>query len=309
MKRVLICWMLSVLLLFAACSAPQEPGTTVQAAAGTTGQATAEITVQSTAEATVQATAETTGQVTEEAAVKQEMRLAQGETGIYGNLYSPGEFDRTNTYPLIIMSHSANVNSDTLDSYARRSAALGYLVYTFDYPGGSTSRSDAVESSTVFTQMETLSFLVDHFCAQSYVGDVYLFGTSQGGMVSAVIADRKADAVSGLILLYPAFNIPELMSKFPIGVDPEYKKQLEEYNVYEHIGSFSGDVLILHGTADIMVPCSCSEKAAGLYPSCRLELISGANHGFNRENYAFTDKYDGVTWDFIGQYLTGHKEQ
>ncbi|MDD6204274.1 MAG: alpha/beta fold hydrolase [Firmicutes bacterium] len=237
------------------------------------------------------------------------MRLVQGENGIYGNLYSLGEFDRTNTYPFIIMSHSANVNSDTLNSYAQRSAALGYLVYTFDFPGSGSSRSDAVENSTIFTQMDTLRFLVDYFAGQSYASDIYLFGTSQGGLVSAVVADEKDAAVSGLILLYPAFNIPELMSKFPIGVDPEYKKQLEEHNVFDHIGSFSGDVLILHGTSDIMVPSSYSEKAAELYSSCRLELISGANHGFNRENYAFNDKYDGVTWDYIEQYLLRHKEQ
>ena len=244
----------------------------------------------------------------ESVVIKEELCLTQNDTKIYGNLYCPEKWDETKTSSLIIMSHSANVNSDTLSTYAARSAALGYLVYTFDFPGGSnSSRSDPVDSCTIFTEMDTLSFIIDYFDEQTYVDGIYLFGTSQGGLVSSVVADEKDDQLSGLILFYPAYNIPELMVKLSFMIDAEYKKQLEDYDVYEHIGSFSKDVLIIHGTSDIMVPYSYSERAGELYDSCQLELIEGANHGFNRENYAFNNNYDEVTWKYVESYLIDHK--
>lgn len=237
---------------------------------------------------------------------KEELPLSQNGVEIYGNLYSLVDWDESKSCPIVIMSHSANVNSDTLDTYAKRSAALGYVVYTFDFPGASSSsRSDSVDC-TIFTEMDTLRFVIDYFSEQTFVDGIYLFGTSQGGLVSAVVANEKDEQLSGLILFYPAFNIPELMTKYPFGIDENYRKQLEEYDVFAHIG-FSKDVLIVHGTKDIMVPCSYSERAAKLYVSCQLELIEGANHGFNTENYAFNDNYDDVTWKFVETYLNNHK--
>ncbi|MGN1066492.1 MAG: alpha/beta hydrolase family protein [Candidatus Fimimonas sp.] len=238
---------------------------------------------------------------------KEELSLSQNGVKIYGNLYRLADMGESARCPLVIMSHSANVNSDTLDTYAKRSAGLGYVVYTFDYPGASSSsRSDSVDC-TIFTETETLRFVIDYFSEQAFVDGIFLFGTSQGGLISAIVADEKAEDLRGLILFYPAFNIPELMVKYSFGIDENYKKQLEEYDVFEHIGTFSKDVLIVHGTQDIMVPYSYSERAAELYVSCNLQLIEGANHGFNKENYAFNNNYDDVTWQFVETYLNNHK--
>ena len=66
-----------------------------------------------------------------------------------------------------------------------------------------------------------------------------------------------------------------------------------------------GDVLILHGTMDFIVPASYSEKAEKMYEHCELHLIEGANHGFNAENYGVGD-YDEVSWKYIAQYLQSH---
>ena len=197
---------------------------------------------------------------------KEEYLIYQEEIKIYGNLYKPANYSEEKLYPLIIMSHSANVNSDTLNSYARRSASLGYLVYTFDFPGSSSSsRSSDISSCTIFTEIDTLSFIVDYFSSTSNINKIFLFGTSQGGLVSSVVADEKEDIISGLILFYPAYNIPETILKFPSLSDKKYVEQLKDYNVYDHIGKFKKDVLIVHGTSDFMVPYSYSERANELY--------------------------------------------
>ena len=238
---------------------------------------------------------------------KEEYLIYMDEIKIYGNLYKPENYSEDNSYPLIIMSHSANVNSDTLNSYAKRSAYLGYLVYTFDFPGSSSSsRSTNIDLCTIFTEIDNLSFIVEYFSIITYVNEIFLFGTSQGGLVSSVVADEKEDLISGLILFYPAYNIPELILKYPSSIDASYVEQLKDYDVYEHIGKFKKDVLIVHGTSDFIVPYSYSKRADELYENSTLYLVEGANHGFNKENQYFNNNYDELTWSYASIYLQNH---
>ncbi len=238
---------------------------------------------------------------------KEEYILYQEEIKIYGNLYKPKNKSEDDCYQLIIMSHSANVNSDTLVSYAKRSALLGYLVYIFDFPGSSgSSRSTKIDLCTIFTEMDTLSYLVDHFNSFTNIKEIYLFGTSQGGLVSSVVASEKEELIAGLILFYPAYNVPEMILKFSFLSDKKYVAMLEDYDVYKHIGNFKKEVLIVHGTNDLIVPTSYSEKAKEIYENCNLYLVEGANHGFNKENHYFNDKYDEITWKYASIYLQNH---
>ncbi|MGM9858733.1 MAG: alpha/beta hydrolase family protein [Bacilli bacterium] len=237
---------------------------------------------------------------------KEEFLIYENELKIYGNLYTPLDFSSDNSYSLIIMSHSADINSDSLDSYGYRAASLSYLSYSFDYPSDNKkSRSDKIENPTIFKDVDTLSYLVDYFFTIPYINKIYLFGTSQGGLISSIVANNYNEIIQGLIMFYPAFNIPELL-QIDITLDEEYRNELNNYNVYDHIGSFTKDVLIVHGTKDFIVPSSYSEKANEIYSSCTLQLIEGANHGFNKENYYFNDKYDSISWNYVEEYLLNH---
>ncbi|MGN1318451.1 MAG: alpha/beta hydrolase family protein, partial [Lachnospirales bacterium] len=64
-----------------------------------------------------------------------------------------------------------------------------------------------------------------------------------------------------------------------------YFENLLDYNVYENIGGFDKDVLIIHGDADDIVPLSYSEQAVNEYYSATLEVISGAGHGFSGQEF------------------------
>ena len=43
---------------------------------------------------------------------------------------------------------------------------------------------------------------------------IYLLGSSQGGLVSALLADECPEDFAGMVLFYPAFNIPEMVKMF-----------------------------------------------------------------------------------------------
>ena len=50
---------------------------------------------------------------------------------------------------------------------------------------------------------------------------------------------------------------------------------------YRNMASFHRPVLIIHGDQDGIVPIAYSYRAKETYPDVRLEVIQGADHGFN----------------------------
>lgn len=81
---------------------------------------------------------------------------------------------------------------------------------------------------------------------------IVLLGTSQGGITSAIVAARHANAVDGLILIYPAFlvsdavhekfdSLDEVPDVFPyewITAGRPYVEDMWDYDVYEEIGNY-----------------------------------------------------------------------
>lgn len=91
----------------------------------------------------------------------------------------------------------------------------GYIAYAFDFCGAcSKSRSDgSTDNMTLFSEIEDLKAVLSTVCAMDNVDadQIYLFGTSQGGLVTALAAEECEAIVKGEILLYPAFNIPMIV--------------------------------------------------------------------------------------------------
>ncbi len=246
----------------------------------------------------------------------EEVSSSRGEWNIYGKLYVPKESE--GKMPAVVLSHSANLNADSMNLYAAGFAERGYIAYAFDFCGScAKSRSEGgTEDMTLFTEMEDLKAALATVCAMENVDadNIYLFGTSQGGLVTALTAEACEESVKGEILLYPAFNIPELVAMasgwsgisgiFGGGYSQAFSDSLKDYDVYEHVGNFHKKVLILHGSADFIVNKSYSERAAALYDDCTLKIIDGAGHGFNKENYAMGGSYDDEVWEWIDEFLS-----
>ena len=244
----------------------------------------------------------------------EEVYSVRDELNIYGKLYIPA--DREGKMPAVILSHSANLNADSMNLYAAGFAERGYIAYAFDFCGAcAKSRSEgSMDDMTLFSEIEDLKAVLSTVSAMDNVDsdNIYLFGTSQGGLVTALAAEDCAANVKGEILLYPAFNIPELVAMaegwdlsgiFEGGYSQAFRDTLKDYDVYAHIGNFSKKVLIIHGSSDFIVNKSYSERAAEVYGDCTLKIIDGAGHGFNKENYSVGGSYDDKVWEFIDAYL------
>ena len=227
--------------------------------------------------------------------------------------------------PAVILSHSSSLTHEAMSGYALAIAKMGYAAYCFDFCGGSDkSKSDGkTDEMTVFTEVEDLRAAVKTVKSQANVeaSQVYLLGSSQGGLVSALLADECPDDFAGMILFYPAFNIPEMVKMFSgfgdwgdfgdfgnwgdfgdfggmMSMSEAYINSIKDFDVWSHIGKFSKPVSIIHGTADMIVPIAKSEKAVGLYPSATLNKIEGANHGFNAANLGSMGSLIGASADY-----------
>ena len=224
--------------------------------------------------------------------------------------------------PAVILSHSSSLTHEAMRGYASAIAKMGYAAYCFDFCGGSdkSKSGGSTDDMTVFTEVEDLRAVVKTVKSLGYVepSEVYLLGSSQGGLVSALLADECPDDFAGMILFYPAFNIPEMVSKFSgfgdwgdfgdfgdwgdfggmMSMSEKYINSIKDFDVWSHIGKFSKPVCIIHGTADMIVPIPNSEKAVGLYPSATLNKIEGANHGFNAANLGSMGSMMGASADY-----------
>ena len=178
---------------------------------------------------------------------------------------------------------------------------MGFAMCCYDFCGGSSySRSDgATTEMSIFTEQADLEAVLEAVRSLDYIDadNIFLIGASQGGAVSAMAAADNAEKIRAVVLLYPAFVIPDdarlAMSVFTelpdtyklmgMTIGRTYYEKLADYDIYEDIKGYGGDVLIIHGDRDTLVPLSYSKKAVEVYPSAELKVIEGAGHGFSGE--------------------------
>ena len=212
---------------------------------------------------------------------------------ISGRLYLP-QMDKC---PMVILSHGFNGSGDDFTEYAKVLVENKIGACIFDFCGGSLRSKSNLSTTemTVFTEKEDLLAVIYFAEKQQNTDGIFLFGASMGGLVSALCAEECADKIQGMVLLYPALcvaddwnrrfpnvdEIPDVYNAWEVPLGKNFAKTLHGFNVFEHIGNYSGDVVILHGDNDAVVPLKYSEKANEIYTNSRMKIFQGEGHGFS----------------------------
>ena len=221
-----------------------------------------------------------------------------GDRSIYGVAFLPLVEGK---HPLVLFSHELGNNHRSGIPYAKRLAAMGYAVYTYDFCGGSVAgnRSDGKTTEmTVSTEVSDLETVLTVARTWELVDTerIILMGASQGGVVSTLAALEHSGEVRGLVLLYPAFSaVKHVRSMFPsldavpaefdmfggyIHLGRAYAADLWDRDFYRLLPNYQKRVLLLHGDSDGTVPLSFSERTAAALPDCAFYIIPGGEHGF-----------------------------
>lgn len=226
----------------------------------------------------------------------EELRIQNGEDTIYGRLYTPaGEVK----HPVIILSHGYNGTNNDFVSECRYFAENGYIAYAYDFCGGSVNSKSTGKSTdmTIFTEKSDLLAVFDYISSMENVDtdNMFLLGGSQGGLVTSLVTEERAEKVKGMILYFPALcipdnwretypkleDIPESNDFWGLTLGKKFFAEIHDFYVFDTIGSYEKDVMILHGDKDEIVPISYSVQAQKKYAHAELITMQGEGHGFS----------------------------
>ena len=226
--------------------------------------------------------------------------VPHGQKKFYGLLFMPDSAVRP--VPLVIGCHGFNGSYSSKLDYARFLAEQGIAFYGFDFYGGSnTSMSGGtMEEMSVLTEAEDLMAVVCYFRKDPRFDPerIVLWGHSQGGYVASYVAGAHPDWIKAMILLYPAYVIKDHVRDIQrnLGEFPEHYRQWDcvlgkiygedalSHEIYQILETYPGQVLIVHGDQDDMVPIRYSERALKHFPHARWHVMKGAGHGFEGED-------------------------
>ena len=261
------------------------------------------------------------------------LELNSGDKHIYGQLYLPTEDKES--YPLVIISHGIQGSYYDLVDQAGKCVDAGMAAYIFDYCGGSTySRSSGdISDMSILTECDDLEFVLNELWQYAFMDreNTYLMGESQGGMVSALLAAERPQDIAGMVLLYPAFNIPDMArevyveGQIPAAFDGyELAYRIPEVTRYP-ISSLVGTPDVKPASADTAVvrdytsqsyyigrkPTSeqGDEFAENMYDTavayCKFVTRDGTRYSITSRLYPGTNFYDFVS-TFDNSWVTDH---
>ncbi len=219
--------------------------------------------------------------------------LKENGQKIEGQIVRP---DGSGLFPTVIFSHGFGGNFRSFDHHGDEMVKNGIAFISFDFCGGGfESLSDGtLKEMTVQSEIEDLRTVLKAVLKYDFIDPeaVFLMGESMGGFISALVAPEFARSITGLILWYPAFVVPDDSRKrYKVGqnsvlgaeLSPHFNELAMNIDVYDEIKAFTGPVLIIHGDRDGLVPISYSEKAKEVYANAALTVLHGAGHGFDGE--------------------------
>ncbi len=178
--------------------------------------------------------------------------------------------------PLLLYFHGNAENLETLrqSGLFGELARLGVDVLAVDYPGYGRSSGEPSESANLEAADAALAWARRNRPGR----EIVVCGWSLGAAVAVQLAARHPDEVSRLVLMSPWSSLRELARLhypgFLVGA-----LLRERYNSLAAAAAVRCPTLVIHGTADSIIPFGHGQAvAAALGGHGRLVPISGAGH-------------------------------
>lgn len=229
----------------------------------------------------------------------------QGDHGLLDAIIQKPKMKDGEKVRVAIICHGFGSNKERplLKSIADSLQAKGIASIRFDFNGCGKSEG-RYEDMTVPNEIVDAEKVVGYAMQQPWVSDISLVGHSQGGVVASMVAGNlkgsirsvalcapasvlRDDAIRGQVqgATYDAGNIPETVT-VPgrnLHVGRNYFVTAQTLPIYETALQYEGPIVLVHGTADRIVPYTYSERYKAGYKNAQIYLLPGVDHSFTEE--------------------------
>lgn len=233
--------------------------------------------------------------------IEEDYRVRRDDVELVGVLTADANY-KNEKRPLLIIAHGFNNTLENYAEYAENLARQGYVVYRFDFYGGSqASKSGGTDMlhMSVLTEKADLEAVINQLSKEKFVtGDqVTLLGASQGGVVSTLYAADNPERIHKLALVFPAFvlfddvaqtyarlgvksvnDLPEVITHRNAQLGSIYLKDALSIDIETEMKRVKAPVMLIHGTADEVVPYDYSLQALKLFSDSQLVTVEGGGH-------------------------------
>lgn len=196
----------------------------------------------------------------------------------------------------VIHMHGNAQNMSAHWAYVDWLPAAGFSLFTFDYRGYGNSQGSP-DPQGIF---EDAIAALDVIRARENTGPTFVFGQSLGGMLAIAAAGASPAGLNAVVAEAPVHSY----SAWAEDVMPEKELVLDDtYCASAHVASLAPvPLLLLHGTADRIVPHEHSErllKAAGA-PKQLVTILDGQHNDALTERHG--DRYRRLLLEFFNTH-------
>lgn len=240
--------------------------------------------------------------------VTEEYTVTYEDKNLYGQITAPRGY-KNKKIPVVVISHGFNNTFDMYKDYIQLLAKQGFLVYGFDYFGGSRNSKSGGQDMlqmSVKTELTDLTNVVDKLTSESYVDKSHLsiIGVSQGGVVASLYAAANPEQIYKLGLIFPAYvlfydvketyqslgspsfdQLPDNLTHHNASLGKIYLTDALDINIEDVQRKIIAPTLIVHGTNDTTALYQYSVDASQRIPNAKLVTVEGGRHRID-ENFS-----------------------
>ena len=256
---------------------------------------------------------------------KGETVYIDGDHGRLKALIQKPELQPGQQCPMVIFCHGFSGTKDgpMFELVCDTLQAHGIASIRFDFNGHGESEGE-FKDMTVPNEIEDAKKVVEYVRDLRWVSDLAIAGHSQGGVVASMTAGQLSEeqgesVFKVVVLMAPAAVLREdairgnTMGKQYDPFDPgeyvelwgglklggNYIRTAFSLPIYETAAKYQGPALIIHGTADRVVPYTYGERFHQIWPKSELVIQDYFDHGFSQNIYRTTD----IVSDYLIQQL------
>ena len=240
--------------------------------------------------------------------VTEEYTVTYEDKNLYGQITAPKDY-KNKKLPVVVISHGFNNTFDMYKDYIQLLAKQGFLVYGFDYYGGSRNSKSGGQDMlqmSVKTELTDLTNVVEKLTSESYVDKDHLsiIGVSQGCVVASLYAAAKPEHIYKLGLIFPAYvlfddvketyqslgspsfdQLPDSLTHHNASLGKIYLTDALDIDIEDVQRNIIAPTLIVHGTNDTIAPYQYSVDAIQRIPNAKLVTVEGGSHRID-ENFS-----------------------